>query len=63
MPRVGFEFTIPASRRARTFHALDHWATVTGEPYIYTCVLFREVHVISKIFQPNDVDFNWDFIL
>jgi hypothetical protein len=30
MPRIGFEPTIPASKRARTVHALDHWATATG---------------------------------
>jgi hypothetical protein len=29
MPRVRFEPTIPASKRAKTVHALDHWATVT----------------------------------
>jgi hypothetical protein len=31
MPRVGFEPTIPASRRAKTVHALDQSAIVTGE--------------------------------
>jgi hypothetical protein len=30
MPCVGFEPTIPASERARTVHALDRAATVTG---------------------------------
>jgi hypothetical protein len=30
MPRVGFEPTIPASKRAKTVHALDNSATVTG---------------------------------
>jgi hypothetical protein len=30
MPCVGFEPTIPASERAKTIHALDHSATVTG---------------------------------
>jgi hypothetical protein len=30
MPCVGFEPTIPASKRAKTVHALDRWATVTG---------------------------------
>jgi hypothetical protein len=30
MPCVGFEPTIPASERARTVHALDRSATVTG---------------------------------
>jgi hypothetical protein len=30
MPLVGFELTIPASERAKTVHALDRSATVTG---------------------------------
>jgi hypothetical protein len=30
MPLVGFELTIPASERAKTVHALDRPATVTG---------------------------------
>jgi hypothetical protein len=30
MPYVGFESTIPASERAKTVHALDRSATVTG---------------------------------
>jgi hypothetical protein len=30
MTRVGFESTIPASKRAKTVHALDHSATVTA---------------------------------
>jgi hypothetical protein len=30
MPCVGFEPTIAASERAKTVHALDRWATVTG---------------------------------
>jgi hypothetical protein len=31
MPRMGFEHTIPVFERAKTFHALDRAATVTGE--------------------------------
>jgi hypothetical protein len=30
MPRVGFEPTIPASKRVKTVHTLDHSAAVTG---------------------------------
>jgi hypothetical protein len=30
MPCVGFELTIPASQQAKTVHALDRSATVTG---------------------------------
>jgi hypothetical protein len=34
MPWMEFEPTIPASERAKTVHALDRSATVTGmEPY------------------------------
>jgi hypothetical protein len=31
MPRVGFESTIPAFKRAKTVHASDHSFTVTGK--------------------------------
>jgi hypothetical protein len=31
MPCLGFEPTIPASERAKTVHALDRLATVTGQ--------------------------------
>jgi hypothetical protein len=34
MAWVGFEPTVPASERAKTVHALDRSATVTGECYI-----------------------------
>jgi hypothetical protein len=30
MPQVGFEPTIPAPKRAKTFHASDRVATVVG---------------------------------
>jgi hypothetical protein len=36
MSQVGFETTIPAFKRAKTFHALDRAATVVGGSfYIY----------------------------
>jgi hypothetical protein len=31
MPRVGLEATIPVFERAKTVHALDRTATVTGK--------------------------------
>jgi hypothetical protein len=34
MPFVGFEPMIPASERAKTVHALDRSATVTGRPLL-----------------------------
>jgi hypothetical protein len=40
MPRVGFESTIPASERAKTVHALDRSATVTGFSLKYGGTLF-----------------------
>jgi hypothetical protein len=51
MPRVGFEPTIPASKRATTVHAFDNSATMTGEvnnggavtsfPYMYRRILLN----------------------
>jgi hypothetical protein len=35
MPLVGLEPTIAASERAKTVHALDRSATVTGESHTY----------------------------
>jgi hypothetical protein len=40
MPQVGFEPTIPASERAKTVHALDRSATVTGD-HALCCMLNR----------------------
>jgi hypothetical protein len=34
MPWVAFDPTVPVSERARTVHALDRSATVTGKLYI-----------------------------
>jgi hypothetical protein len=39
MPRVGFEPTVPAFARAKTVHALDRTATVTGAPCKYCTVI------------------------
>jgi hypothetical protein len=38
---VGFELTIPASERAKTVHALERSATVTGAKYITSISLKR----------------------
>jgi hypothetical protein len=41
MPSIGFEHTIPASERAKTVHALDCSATVTGISLHYiTLIVF-----------------------
>jgi hypothetical protein len=42
MPCVEFEPTILAFQRAKTVHALDHSATVTGQMYGTTTFLFRK---------------------
>jgi hypothetical protein len=44
MPPVGFEPTIPASERAKTVHALDRAAIVTGfinVTYSFYCVCYE----------------------
>jgi hypothetical protein len=41
MPRMGFESTIPTFERAKTVHALDRAATVTGKPDHYCPQLFQ----------------------
>jgi hypothetical protein len=35
MPLAGFKLTIPVFKRAKTFHALDRAATVTGNLSYY----------------------------
>jgi hypothetical protein len=40
---MGFETTIPASERAKTVHALDRSATVTGLPTIIKTNLINTV--------------------
>jgi hypothetical protein len=46
MPCVGFKPTIPALERAKTVHALDHSATVTG----------RRIHTFSKADRNQTVE-------
>jgi hypothetical protein len=46
MPRVGFKHTISASARAKTVHALDRSATVTGISYYH--IKFHEPEVLAK---------------
>jgi hypothetical protein len=47
MPWVGFEYTIPASERAKTVHALDRSATVTGES-VHVKVKGKAIPVIGR---------------
>jgi hypothetical protein len=43
MPRVGFELTITVFERAKTFHALDHAATVKGPDFVSLLQMHRKV--------------------
>jgi hypothetical protein len=47
MPCVGFESTIPASERAKTLHALDRSATVTGSQAVDPGFLLRNPQIHS----------------
>jgi hypothetical protein len=51
MPLAGFEPTIPVFKRAKTFHALDRAATVTGTNVIYHCQ--NPLESTSKSLHPN----------
>jgi hypothetical protein len=63
MPYVGYELTIPASKRAKTVHALDRSATVIGYRVfsrlvsrdaefsnlsLYAIIMIQNGHVIEK---------------
>ena len=43
MPWVGFKPTVPVSKRAKTVHALDRWATMTGVTHIYLSIFVTSV--------------------
>jgi hypothetical protein len=45
MPWVGFEPTIPASKRAKTVHALDRSVTVTGHNLLLFGYNVKEVRL------------------
>jgi hypothetical protein len=65
MPRVGFQPTITASERAKTVHALDRSATVTGADVhdtrqLYTYILRyldRHMYLTSSHFGLNGTKF------
>jgi hypothetical protein len=48
-PWVGFEPTIPASERAKTLHALDLTATVTGPETNIRLLKFKLLHHITFV--------------
>jgi hypothetical protein len=68
MPCVGFEPTITASERAKTVHALDRAATVTGSNLVHhaiqirklTYILLFELHII--LFFDDVTNFRFHFI-
>jgi hypothetical protein len=51
MPLAGFEPTIPVFKRAKTFHALDRAATVTGNKCLYHH-LNRNISIIIITISP-----------
>jgi hypothetical protein len=60
MPQVGFETTIPEFERAKTVHALDHAATVSGYLKIYhvkfqinavEVLIFCLLHILVSLFM------------
>jgi hypothetical protein len=53
MPSVGFEPTIPASERAKTVHALDRSATVTGKFHFYAGIV--KIKVVKDQVLPLSV--------
>jgi hypothetical protein len=53
MPWVGFELTIPASERAKTVHASDCAATVTGSLLLYYQKLFNLLSVYFSSYIAN----------
>jgi hypothetical protein len=55
MPLAGFEPTIPVFKRAKTFHALDRAATVTGRGFAYCCPIIY--------FKFEDIRFRWFNVL
>jgi hypothetical protein len=56
MPRVGFGPTIPASKRAKTVHVLDHSATATGFFLLYLMqIVVRSLFKVNFSFASEDV--------
>jgi hypothetical protein len=57
MPLAGFEPTIPVFKRAKTFHALDSAATVTGEVYFCNYAIspgrYIDLYVMREIVENN----------
>jgi hypothetical protein len=54
MPKVGFESTVEASARAKTFHALDRSATVTGVQKFTLRKYFSHISKITGLSLADD---------
>jgi hypothetical protein len=58
MPWVGFELTIPGSERAKTVHALDRSANVTGNNNIMSIIIMSKKAVpCNRLWRPIGL---WD---
>jgi hypothetical protein len=49
MPRVGFELTISAFKRAKIVHALDRAATVINLLYIYIYIYTTGTEFVERV--------------
>jgi hypothetical protein len=62
MPRVGFESMIPPSEEAKTVHALDRSATVTGYlQFMRQCRRYFKVYIVE--FYDNQCVINFEIYL
>jgi hypothetical protein len=50
MPQVGFEPTIPAFERKKTFRSLDRSATAIGNNFIFK---YKLMHLFIQNYNPN----------
>jgi hypothetical protein len=56
MPLAGFQPTIPVFKRAKTFHALDRAATLTGEKYKLDGIISMFLLCVRTIFDVPDLN-------
>jgi hypothetical protein len=56
MPEVGFEPTITASEQAKTVHALDPLATMTGYIFQFSVIKFHENPFSSSQVVPSGLE-------
>jgi hypothetical protein len=63
MPCVGFQPTITASERAKTVHALDRSATVTGQIQYYKMISVTNVSDVKCFCGANSMIYNASLLL